>query len=87
MLATSMLLNAQDAPAAPAAPAPAPAVPAAPAMAPEQVKKNTSYGFGFQNGRQFAQQVGRFGIGLSDIEGSEYMKRFIAAMSDKDPEV
>jgi FKBP-type peptidyl-prolyl cis-trans isomerase len=87
MLATSMLLNAQDAPAAPAAPAPAPAVPAAPAMAPEQVKKNTSYGFGFQNGRQFAQQVGRFGIGLSDIEGAEYMKGFIAAMSDKDPEV
>jgi FKBP-type peptidyl-prolyl cis-trans isomerase len=56
-------------------------------MAPEQVKKQTSYGFGFQNGRQFAQQVGRFGIGVSDIDGTEFMKGFIAAMSDKDPEV
>jgi FKBP-type peptidyl-prolyl cis-trans isomerase len=87
MLATSMLLNAQDAPTAPAAPAPAEAAPAAPAMSPEQVKKNTSYGFGFQNGRQFAQQVGRFGIGAADIESAEFVRGFMAAMAGKDPEV
>jgi len=63
------------------------AAPAAPALAPELVKKNTSYGFGFQNGRQFASQVGRYGIGLSDIETAEFMKGFIAAMSEKAPEV
>ena len=51
------------------------------------VKKNSSYGFGFQNGRQFASQVGRYGIGLSDIEAAEFMKGFVAAMSEKTPEV
>ncbi len=64
-----------------------PAAPAAPSLAPEVVKKNTSYGFGFQNGRQFASQVGRYGIGLSDIETAEFMKGFVAAMSEKPPEV
>lgn len=56
-------------------------------MSPDQVKKNTSYGFGFQNGRQFAQQVGRFGIGAADIESAEFVRGFMAAMAGKDPEV
>ncbi|MFY7817026.1 MAG: FKBP-type peptidyl-prolyl cis-trans isomerase N-terminal domain-containing protein [Akkermansiaceae bacterium] len=87
MLATTVLLNAQEAPAAPAPAPAAPTAPAAPAMSPEQVKKNTSYGFGFQNGRQFAQQVGRFGIGASDIENAEFVRGFTAAMAGKEPEV
>lgn len=92
LLASTVLLNAQE-PAKPAAapvPAPeasAPAAPSAPAMSPEQVKKTTSYGFGFQNGRQFGQQVGRFGIGASDIDSAEFVKGFISAMAGKEPEV
>ncbi|PAW61773.1 MAG: hypothetical protein B9S37_04250 [Verrucomicrobiia bacterium Tous-C3TDCM] len=65
----------------------APAAPAAPKLTPEQIKTNSSYGFGFQNGRQFAQQVGRFGIGLTDLETAEFLKGFVAAMSNKEPEV
>lgn len=90
LLATTVVLNAQEAatPAAQVAPAPAvEAAPAAPAMSPEQMKKNCSYGFGFQNGRQFAQQVGRFGISSSDIESSEFLKGFMTALAGKNPEV
>jgi FKBP-type peptidyl-prolyl cis-trans isomerase len=84
MLATSVLLNAQEA-AAPAAVAPATEA-AAPAMSPADVKKNTSYGFGYQNGRQFAQQVGRFGVNISDIDNAEFMRGFASAMTGKNPE-
>ena len=80
-----MLLHAQDA-AAPAAAAPAAEATAA-AMSPEQVKKNTSYGFGYQNGRQFAQQVGRFGVSIDDIDNAEFMRGFTSAMAGKQPEV
>jgi FKBP-type peptidyl-prolyl cis-trans isomerase len=98
LLATTALLNAQEpaAPAAGAAPAPVPAAEAAPAapaaeaapvMSPDQVKKNCSYGFGFQSGRQFAEQVGRYGISMADIDSAEYMKGFVSAFSGKNPEV
>ena len=100
MLATTIAIHAEEAKeaAAPAkeaakpteaatAPVEATAAPAAPALTPEQIKTNSSYGFGFQNGRQFAQQVGRFGIGLSDLETAEFLKGFIAAMSNKEPEI
>ena len=79
-------VEATAAPAAEGAPA-APAAPVAPPIAPELVKKNSSYGFGFQNGRQFAQQVGRFGIGLKDLDTEEFLKGFVTALSDKDPEI
>jgi FKBP-type peptidyl-prolyl cis-trans isomerase len=64
-----------------------PAAPAVPDVSPELIKKNTSYGFGFQNGRQFASQVGRYGIGLNDLDSAEFLKGFVAALSNKDPEV
>lgn len=63
------------------------AEPAAAPMAPEAIKKNSSYGFGFQNGHQFAQQVGRFGIGLKDLDTDEFLKGFIAALADKEPAI
>jgi|688.fasta_scaffold123101_2 FKBP-type peptidyl-prolyl cis-trans isomerase len=64
-----------------------PAKPAVPDVSPELIKKNTSYGFGFQNGRQFAGQVGRYGIGLSDLDSAEFLKGFMTALANKDPEV
>ncbi len=108
LLASTLLLNAQEpaapAPAAEAAPAPAvdpaapaaptapaapaaPAAPIAPPMAPEQIKKQTSYTFGYQNGRQFGQQVGRFGISTEDIESAEFLRGFLSGMKEDKPEL
>jgi FKBP-type peptidyl-prolyl cis-trans isomerase len=88
MLATTLLMSAEEAAKKADAPAAAEsAAPAAPAVSPETMKKNSSYGFGFQNGRQFAQQVGRFGIGSADIDNAEFVRGFAAAMAGKDLEV
>jgi FKBP-type peptidyl-prolyl cis-trans isomerase len=90
MLAATLLISAEEAAkkaeAKPAA-APEAAAPATPAVSPETMKKNSSYGFGFQNGRQFAQQVGRFGIGSADIDNAEFVRGFAAAMAGKELEV
>ncbi|TAE90307.1 MAG: hypothetical protein EAZ81_10440, partial [Verrucomicrobia bacterium] len=88
MLATTLLISAEEAAKKADAPAAAEsAAPAAPAVSPETMKKNSSYGFGFQNGRQFAQQVGRFGIGSADIDNAEFVRGFAAAMAGKELEV
>ncbi len=83
LLASLSLLSHGQAPAAPAVPA----VPAAPALSPEAIKKISSYGFGIQNGRQFGQAMSRYGITIDDINNDEFLKGFIAGMSNKELEV
>jgi FKBP-type peptidyl-prolyl cis-trans isomerase len=86
MLATSLVIYAEE--AAPKKEQEAVATtPAAPVIDAATLKKNTSYGFGFQNGRQFAGQVGRYGIGAADIDSELFLKGFIAGLANKKPEV
>ncbi len=97
VLATAVAFSAEEAKKTTEASATAPASAAdvqaqlaaatVPEIAPEVIRTHTSYGFGFQSGRQFASQVGRYGIGLADIESSEFLKGFLAAMGNKAPEV
>jgi FKBP-type peptidyl-prolyl cis-trans isomerase len=56
-------------------------------MAPEQIKKQSSYVFGFQNGRQFAQQVGQYGLSDSDVDSAEFMRGFLSGMKEGKPEL
>ncbi len=82
MLAASVVIHAQE-----PAPGIAPVAPAAaPAISAEAMKSNTSYGFGYQNGRQFSQAMSQYGIVMSDISSDEFLKGFVAAMDGKKPE-
>jgi FKBP-type peptidyl-prolyl cis-trans isomerase len=72
--------------AAPAPPAP-PAPPAAPELDPAVLKSNSSYGFGYRSGRQFAQQTSRFGLKINDIERKTFVKGFFEGFAEKDPSI
>lgn len=65
-------------PATPAAPqvTPAPEKPATPPMDPATVKNNSSYGFGFRAGREFAGQTNRFGLTIDDLNKEAFVKGF-----------
>ena len=76
LMATSPLL-AQE-------PAAAPAEPAA-ETDPAVIKTNSSYGFGYNNGNSFKQQMSRFGLSAKDIEREEFIKGFMDALDGKDP--
>lgn len=81
VLATSSLL-AQD--PTPAAQPEAPAQPAA-ETDPAVIRSNSSYGFGYNNGNSFKQQMSRFGLGAEDIDREEFIKGFMDALDSKDP--
>ena len=51
------------------------------------VKSNSSYGFGYRSGRQFAQQTSRFGLKLEDIERENFVKGFFDGFAEKDPSI
>lgn len=78
--------TAQQEAATPAADAPAADAPAAP-VDPATVKKDSSYGFGFREGRQFASQVSQYGINPSDIDQEAFLKGFMTGFGGNDPEV
>ncbi len=92
-LAASGLAFAQDAekvkeaaPAAEERAMPA-AEPAKPAVSPEEMKNDSSYALGFRTGGGFAQEFGRYGVKLEDIEMDTFMKGFTAAVKGDKPEV
>lgn len=74
------------APGTPATPA-APAEPAAAPIDPAVLKTNSSYGFGYRSGRQFAQQTSRFGLQMEDIERKSFSKGFFEGFAEKDPSI
>ena len=79
LLAAASPLLAQD-----PAPAPAPTEPAA-ETDPAVIKKNSSYGFGYNNGNSFKQQMSRFGLSVDDIGREDFIKGFMDALDDKEP--
>ncbi|GHC63109.1 FKBP-type peptidyl-prolyl cis-trans isomerase [Roseibacillus persicicus] len=69
---------------APAKPTEAPAQPAA-ETDPAVIKSNSSYGFGYNNGNAFKQQMSRFGLGADDIDRDQFIKGFMDALDGNDP--
>ncbi|MBC7980968.1 MAG: FKBP-type peptidyl-prolyl cis-trans isomerase [Armatimonadetes bacterium] len=55
----------------------------APPVSPEEIKVDSSYGFGFQSG----QQLSRYGVGEADIDVDSFVKGFKAATAGKEPDV
>lgn len=76
VLGISSIALAQDK-AAPAA-AEAPSDPAT-------IRKESSYGFGYQSGRRFASETARYGITPDDIEREIFIEGFFAAFAGEDP--
>ena len=74
--------SAQDSTAADAKPAEATTppieVPAAPALDPADIKTRSSFAFGLRSGAAFAEDVGRFGVTLDDLDTDAYLKGFLA---------
>ena len=81
-LAATGLVFAQD--EEKAAPATEPAKPAA---SPAEMKNDASYALGFRTGGGFAQEFGRYGVKLDDIEMDTFVKGFTAAVKGDMPEV
>lgn len=85
-LASTGFTLAQDTPKeAPAAPAAAPATPAP--INPAELKGDSSYALGFRSGGTFAQEFGRFGVKLEDLEMTNFIKGFEAAVKGGKPEL
>jgi FKBP-type peptidyl-prolyl cis-trans isomerase len=90
-LAFGLVASTQAQTPAPAAPqeatTPAIEVPAAPPLDPAVVKTDSSYALGYRTGGGFAQQFGRFGVGVSDLDTATFLKGFLAAAKGDKPEV
>lgn len=65
---------------APAAPKPAP-------VSPEQAKSDSSYALGYRTGGGFAQEFGRYGVKLEDLEMDNFIKGFQSAAKGGKPEL
>ena len=93
-VATTGLTIAQE-DAAKEAPTEAPAneaaetdeAPAAPAVSAEEMKTDSSYALGYRTGGGFAQEFGRYGVGLDDLEMDTFINGFTAAVKGEAPEV
>lgn len=64
-------------------PTPAPGQPALPAAEtdPAVIKTDSSYGFGFNSGMTFRQQMSRFGVTANDINTEEFTKGLMDAIN------
>ncbi|MEM9080286.1 MAG: FKBP-type peptidyl-prolyl cis-trans isomerase [Verrucomicrobiota bacterium] len=81
LLSTTALVAQEEPPSAPATP-PQPQA----ETDPEIIKSNSSYGFGYNTGSQFSQQMSRFGLSSDDIDRERFIKGFLHAVDGKDPE-
>jgi FKBP-type peptidyl-prolyl cis-trans isomerase len=90
-MALGLVATSQAETPAPAAPqeatTPAIEVPAAPPLDPAVVKADSSYALGYRTGGGFAQQFGKFGVGVSDLDTATFLKGFVAAASGNKPEL
>jgi FKBP-type peptidyl-prolyl cis-trans isomerase len=66
---------------------PAVEVPAKPKLDPAVMKSDSSYALGFRTGGGFAQQFGKFGVGIDDLEMESFTKGFTAALKSGKPEL
>ncbi|MFD2257331.1 FKBP-type peptidyl-prolyl cis-trans isomerase N-terminal domain-containing protein [Luteolibacter algae] len=84
-LAAAGFATAQEAPkeAAPTAEA----AEAAPKADPKETKNDSSYALGYRTGGGFAQEFGRYGVGLDDLEMENFVKGFTAAVKGDRPEL
>jgi len=82
LIFASSAVFAQDA-TKPAAETPAPKMEK---MEPAEVKKLSSYGFGFRNGQRFAQEISQYGLGSDDINKDIFLKGILAGYSNDQPE-
>lgn len=80
-LAATSFAIAQD---APKEDAPAPAAEKAD---PAAVKSDSSYALGYRTGGSFAQEFGRYGVKLDDLEMETFTKGFTAAVKGDKPEL
>jgi FKBP-type peptidyl-prolyl cis-trans isomerase len=85
--------SAAETPAPDAAPAkqeattPAIEVPAKPKLDPAVIKTDSSYALGFRTGGGFAQQFGKFGVGLDDLDQANFIKGLMTAIKGDKPEL
>ncbi len=90
-LALGLVASTQAQTPAPAAPqeatTPAIEVPAAPPLDPAVVKTDSSYALGYRTGGGFAQNFGKFGVSVSDLDTETFLKGFLAAAKGNKPEV
>ncbi len=95
-LALSLVATVSAAEAAPATPEAAPAkteaatpaveIPATPKMDPAEMKTQSSYAIGVQNGSGFMQQAGGAGLTAADLDEAAFMKGFMSAMRNEKPD-
>ena len=85
--------SAAEKPTADAAPAKQEAVTPAiealakPKMDPAVMKADSSYALGFRTGGGFAQQFGRFGVGVDDLDQANFIKGLMTAIKGGKPEL
>lgn len=66
-------------------PAPEKPAEAAAETDPATIRANSSYGFGFNNGNGFKQQMSRFGLEAEDIDREQFIQGFLDALDGKEP--
>ena len=54
---------------------------------PAATKSDSSYALGYRTGGSFAQEFGRYGVKLEDLEMDTFMKGFTAAVEGEKPEL
>ena len=59
-------------------------VTAAPALDPAEVKTHSSFAFGLRAGAAFANDAGRFGVTLDDLDTDAYLKGFVAGFKQEE---
>ncbi len=84
-LAATGFAIAQDAPKK--APATETTEAPAPAADPAATKSDSSYALGYRSGGAFAQEFGRYGVTLDDLEMDVFINGFKAAVKSDKPEV
>lgn len=62
-----------------------PETPAKPVLDPAVIKTDSSYALGFRTGGSFAQQFGRFGVSVADLDTESFLKGFLAAFKGEKP--
>lgn len=63
------------------------AAPELPKLSPEEIKEGSSYALGYRAGAEFGQQFGRFGLQVEDIGSEQFMKGFLKAFQNQEPEL
>ncbi|MEI7908247.1 MAG: FKBP-type peptidyl-prolyl cis-trans isomerase [Verrucomicrobiota bacterium] len=76
--AVSVTPDVKDVPAVPE-------TPPKPALDPAVVKTDSSYALGYRTGGSFAQQFGRFGVSVADLDTENFLKGFLAAFKGEKP--